>query len=162
MDLALFGSRNRPLEWNGYFCGIVILLFSRGLFLGIVILIGIHIPLRREIPIHWGKDDIFQKKPFILYLKKKKKKKGQTLHWLASPYMETIVTPRGGPPRRSERGATTPGAFGGWHRPPRFGATPRVPRGWQATPSSWWAADHPNGWSTTHGFSFSFFLFLII
>jgi hypothetical protein len=38
-----FGSRNRPLEWNDYSIGIVILLFSRGLFLGIVILISLEL-----------------------------------------------------------------------------------------------------------------------
>jgi len=36
----------------------------------------------RGIAIPWSKGNIFQKKPFILYLKKKKKK-SKTLHWLA-------------------------------------------------------------------------------
>jgi hypothetical protein len=48
---ASFGSQNRPLEWNGYSYGMIILLFDRGLFLGIDIPIGIPIPLRRGIPI---------------------------------------------------------------------------------------------------------------
>jgi hypothetical protein len=40
-----------PLEWNDYSIGIVILMFGRDLFLGIVIPIGIHILLRRGIDI---------------------------------------------------------------------------------------------------------------
>jgi hypothetical protein len=48
---ASFGSRNKLLEWNGYSYEIVILLFGSGLFLKIGISIGIHIPLRRGIPI---------------------------------------------------------------------------------------------------------------
>jgi hypothetical protein len=39
------------MEWNDYSYGIVILMFGRDLFIGIVIPIGMHIPLRREIPI---------------------------------------------------------------------------------------------------------------
>jgi hypothetical protein len=57
-----FGSRNRPLKWNDYSYGIVILLFGRGLFF------GIHIPLRRGIAIPWGKCNIFQKKPLFYIL----------------------------------------------------------------------------------------------
>jgi hypothetical protein len=37
------------MKWNNYFYGIVIPLFSKNLFIGIVILIGIFIPLRRGI-----------------------------------------------------------------------------------------------------------------
>jgi hypothetical protein len=48
---ASFGLRNKPLELNEYSIGIVIILFGKGLFLGIVIPIGMTIPLRRGIPI---------------------------------------------------------------------------------------------------------------
>jgi hypothetical protein len=48
---APFDSQNRPLEWNGYSYGIVILLFGMDLFIGIIIPIGIPIHLRRGIPI---------------------------------------------------------------------------------------------------------------
>jgi hypothetical protein len=43
-----FSLRNRPLEWNDYSYEIFILLFGRGLFLGICIPIGIPIPLKNE------------------------------------------------------------------------------------------------------------------
>jgi hypothetical protein len=46
---ALFGSWNRPPKWNDYFYGIVIFLFDRGLFLAIVIPMGITIPFRKRI-----------------------------------------------------------------------------------------------------------------
>jgi len=37
MTKASYGLRNRPLEWNDYSYGIVIPLFGKGLFHGIVI-----------------------------------------------------------------------------------------------------------------------------
>jgi hypothetical protein len=46
-----FGLRNRPLEWNDYYYRIFIPLFGRGIFLAIVISIGITIPLGRGMPI---------------------------------------------------------------------------------------------------------------
>jgi hypothetical protein len=48
---ASFGLRNRPSEWNDYSYGIVILIFGRDLFFGIVIPIEISILLRRGIPV---------------------------------------------------------------------------------------------------------------
>jgi hypothetical protein len=46
-----FGSQNTPLEWNGYSYGMLILLFGKGLFLGIVISMGITNPLHIGIVI---------------------------------------------------------------------------------------------------------------
>jgi hypothetical protein len=79
-----------PLEWNDYSIGIVILMFGRDLFLGIVIPIGIHILLRRGIDIplknernsysNGGINYIFQKKhyyflfSFNFFFQKKRKK----------------------------------------------------------------------------------------
>jgi hypothetical protein len=48
---GLFGSRNTLLEWNGYSYGMIILLFGKGLFLGIVIRMEITNPLHTEIVI---------------------------------------------------------------------------------------------------------------
>jgi hypothetical protein len=49
---VLFGLWNRPLEWNDHSYEIVITLFGRDLFLGIVIPIllrrRIHIPVKNE------------------------------------------------------------------------------------------------------------------
>jgi hypothetical protein len=45
------------LEWNKYFYRIIIYLFGRGLFLRIVILIGINISVRREICIFLKKNE---------------------------------------------------------------------------------------------------------
>jgi hypothetical protein len=75
--------QNGSLEWNGYSYGIVILLFGKGIFLGIVIPIGITnplhtriaIPLKNERNSHSGKKgQLLPKKPiffkkFILTLK---------------------------------------------------------------------------------------------
>jgi hypothetical protein len=46
-----FGSRNRPLEWNSYSYEITILLFGKGLFLRIMIHMGIINPLHTGIVI---------------------------------------------------------------------------------------------------------------
>jgi hypothetical protein len=51
LSTASFGLRNKPVEWNDYSYEIVILLFGMDLFLEIVIPIGIHIHLRRRMPI---------------------------------------------------------------------------------------------------------------
>jgi hypothetical protein len=51
MTKASYGLRNRPLEWNDYSYGIVIPLFGKGLFHGIVIPIWISIPIQRRIHI---------------------------------------------------------------------------------------------------------------
>jgi len=60
----------------------------------------------RGIAISWSKDNIFQKKPFILYFIFKKKQKNQTLHWLAGHPIY------GHHPRNTSR--WTPEAFRGW------------------------------------------------
>jgi hypothetical protein len=127
------------LEWNGYSYGMIIFLFGKGLFLEVVIPIGIHIP--------WGKGNIFQKKSFILYIYK-----SQTLHWLSGQPIYGVgggrTTPgtlRGGPPRHYGGGVTTLCAFGGGTSHPRlaFGVAElasgvaAVPRGWQATPDEY-------------------------
>ena len=57
---VLFGLQNRPLEWNSYSYGIVILLFGKSLFLGIVIPVGMNNPT------HKGMEYIFQKHPYFL------------------------------------------------------------------------------------------------
>jgi len=120
---GLFGLQNRAQE------GIVILMFDMGLFLGIPILIGIPIPLRRGISIRLknerniysnGNRLNFSKKhnyflfSFSFFFFKKKKKKGEK----SKPHPP--LTAMGGWPATngSGGGATTPGAIWGWHRPP--------------------------------------------
>jgi hypothetical protein len=79
--MASFGSRNRLIELNDYFIGIVIILFGRSLFLEIVIFIKITIALQRRITILKEIDYILKKKNhsvfyiFSIFLKRKKKKK---------------------------------------------------------------------------------------
>jgi hypothetical protein len=71
----------------------------------------------RGIAISWSKDNIFQKKPFILYFIFKKKQKNQTLHWLAGHPIY------GHHPRNTSR--WTPEAFRGWcDHPWRFWGWP--------------------------------------
>jgi hypothetical protein len=97
-----FGSWNKPLEWNDYSIEIVIHLFDRGLFLGLIVIpIEIIIPLRRGIPIplknernnYSNRNRLhFQEKTtfififyqYLFFFKKDKKKKPQLpLQWLA-------------------------------------------------------------------------------
>jgi hypothetical protein len=100
-------------------------MFGRSLFLGIVIPIGIPIPLRRGIPIplknernsysNGNRLDFLEKNTIFFFFKKKKKKKTKPQPPLNSGWP---TTQWGGRP-------STYGAIWGW---------PKVPRGWSWPP----------------------------